>query len=452
MKSKLIFILLLLFISLQLSAQELNLTLSQHANKRAVVVAVHGKRKDTLGTILLDQNGKGELAFKNKQSQAGLVNLTIKDKTYLSYDFVLSPAESPTILCEMEYVYTQNTKILNSTENDCLNRWFDTAVQYKQRIRLNEELSKLYKPEDLFFKKLTTEKQIVEKQLQNLTDTINQTTLFAGKYMQFKLAQEENLAKVWENNEQKTIGKNYFRQIDFDALYGSSMWFAIINSCIEAYAKEGPYYETFGTDIVSNLKRIKNQQVYEDLLDAAISITEKFAWNTDQETIADFIIKDKRIKNPQGKLLKVMQSYQVSKGKKAPDLQVTNTLLTKNNNTILKTNQLNSRYSLLLFYQSGCGHCETAIAGLQKNYATLSSQGVRIIAVSADVDQTEFKNMSAPFQWKDTYCDFKGTYGINFTNYAVIGTPTMFLIDRKGIIIEKIATVEQLLAWSNTKS
>jgi len=152
MKSKLIFILLLLFISLQLSAQELNLTLSQHANKRAVVVAVHGKRKDTLGTILLDQNGKGELAFKNKQSQAGLVNLTIKDKTYLSYDFVLSPAESPTILCEMEYVYTQNTKILNSTENDCLNRWFDTAVQYKQRIRLNEELSKLYKQKICFLK------------------------------------------------------------------------------------------------------------------------------------------------------------------------------------------------------------------------------------------------------------------------------------------------------------
>ena len=38
--------------------------------------------------------------------------------------------------------------------------------------------------------------------------------------------------------------------------------------------------------------------------------------------------------------------------------------------------------------------------------------------------------------------------GINFKNYAVMGTPTMFLLNSKGIIIEKIATVEQLLVWS----
>jgi hypothetical protein len=28
-----------------------------------------------------------------------------------------------------------------------------------------------------------------------------------------------------------------------------------------------------------------------------------------------------------------------------------------------------------------------------------------------------------------------------------MGTPTMFLLDIKGIIIEKIATIEELLVW-----
>ena len=169
----------------------------------------------------------------------------------------------------MEYVYTQNTKILNSPENDCLNRWFDNMAQCKQKLSINQELSKLYQPENLFFKNLSTEKQMVENQLQKLTDTINQSTLFAAKYMQFKLAQEEKLAKVWESNEQRAIAKNYFTQIDFDALYGSSMWFSIINSCIEAYVIESPYHETFGSDVVENFKRIKIQHVYEDLIDAA---------------------------------------------------------------------------------------------------------------------------------------------------------------------------------------
>ena len=271
---KLVLPLLLFVLSFSVSGQELTLALSKHPNKQAIIVAVHGIRKDTLGTILLDQNGKGSLAFKNKQIQAGLVNLTIKDKPYLGYDFVLSPIESPTLICDMEYVYAQNTKILDSPENDCLNRWFDDVKQYKQKININLELSNLYKPKTAFFTQLENEKIATSEKLKKLTDTINLSTLFAGKYMQFKIAQEEKLGKVWENNEQRTVAQNYFTQIDFDALYGSSMWFAIINSCIEAYAKEGKFYETFGRDIVSNLKRIKNEKVFEDLLDAAISVTE----------------------------------------------------------------------------------------------------------------------------------------------------------------------------------
>jgi thiol-disulfide isomerase/thioredoxin len=351
----------------------------------------------------------------------------------------------------MEFVYTQNTKILNSPENECLNRWFEQLSQFKQRIGLNQELSKLYQPTTSFSKLLTTEKLITEKQIQRLLDTINQSTLFAAKYMQFKLAQEEKLAKVWESDEQRSLAKNYFTQIDFDALYGSSMWFAIINSCMEAYVKESPYHQTFGADVASNLKRIKNQQVYEDLLDAAISITQKFAWNKDEEAIVDFIVKDNRIKNPRGKLLKIMHSYNVTIGKKGPDLVLSNFAESKTITKVLKTEQLNSKYSLLVFYQSDCGHCETVMAGLKSNYQVLNSKGVKIITMSADIDLETYKTNAVKFPWKDTYCNFDGISGVNFMNYAVIGTPTIFLLDSKGIIVEKIISVEQLMAWIKDK-
>jgi len=445
MKSKIIFNFVVLFVSLQLSAQELTLKLSQHPNKKAVIVAVHGVQKDTIGTIQLDQNGIGTLKYKTKQAQTGLVNLTIKDKAYLSYDFVLSPTENPTLICDMEYVYAQNTKITNSPENDALNRWFDKAVQYKQRVGLNQELSKLYQPEEPFSIKLAAEKQITQVQLQKLTDTINTSSMFAGKYMQFKLAQEEKLAKVWESNEERTKAKNFFTQIDFDALYGSSMWFAIINSCIEAYIKEGLYYETFGSDVAGNLKRIKNQQVYEDLIDAAISVTEKFSWNKDQEVLVDFIVKDNRIKNPQGKLQKIIQLYQLSNGKKAPNLQFNLSLGTKNTTKILNTDKLNSAYSVLFFYQSGCGHCETTIEELKTNYKQLVAKGIQIISIAGDTEQETYTKTASTFPWSNKYRDEGGMNGINFKNYAVIGTPTMYLLDSKGVILKKLATVEELV-------
>jgi len=436
-----------LWVSIQLSAQELSLALSQHPNKQAVIVAVHGVRKDTLGTVQLDQKGKGVFNFKNNQAQAGLVNLTIKDKAHLSYDFVLSPIESPTLICDMEYVYAQNTTMLNSPENDGLNRWFDKLVAYKQKITTIDELSQLYQPTMAFSKLLATEKQTVENQLQMLTDTINQSTLFAGKYMQFKLAQEEKLAKVWESEEEKTIAKNYFTQLDFDALYGSSMWFAIINLCLEAYEKESPYHHLFGEDVVENLKRIKNQQVYEDLIDAAIAITQKFGWNKEEEAIVKFIVKDKRIKNPQGKLEKIMQSNAVVIGKKGPNLVLTNTTENKSTTTVLKTNQLNAKYSLLLFYQTGCGYCETLLTGLKSQYPALIKKGVKTISIAGDTDQAVFAKSSSDFPWQNKYREPEGMNGINFKNYGVIGTPTLFLVNSKGIIIEKMATLEQLMAW-----
>jgi peroxiredoxin len=449
MNFKLVFAAFIAFTSVNLSAQELTLKLSQHPNKQAVIVAVHGVRKDTLGTVSLDQNGIGTLVFKNKQPQTGLVNLTIKDKQYLSYDFVLSPTENPTLICDMEYVYAQNTKILNSSENECLNRWFDNAAQYKQQIGLNQELSKLYKIEEPFLKKLETEKQRVEKLLQRLADTINQSTLFAGKYMQFKLAQEEKLAKVWESNEAKTIAKNFFTQIDFDALYGSSMWFGIINSCMEVYTKESLYFGTFGADVASNLKCIKNQQVYEDLIDASISVTEKFSWTKDQDAIVAFIIKDNRIKNPTGKLEKIIQSYQLAIGNKSPDLTLTNTVGNSTITTVLKTDALNSKYTILLFYQSDCGHCETAIASLKTNYKVLVAKGIKIISIAGDLDPAAFTKTAASFPWAAKYCDVEGMNGINFKNYGVIGTPTMYVLDSKGIIVSKMATFADVLAFVN---
>jgi thiol-disulfide isomerase/thioredoxin len=451
MNFKLVFAAFIAFTAVDLSAQELSLKLSQHPNKQVVIVAVHGVRKDTLGTVQLDQNGIGTLAFKNKQPLTGLVNLTIKDKQYLSYDFVLSPTESPTLICDMEYVYAQNTKILNSPENDCLNRWFDNAAQYKQQIGLNQELSKLYKTEEPFLKKLETEKQRIEKLLQRLSDTINQSTLFAGKYMQLKMAQEEKLAKVWESNETKTIAKIFFTQIDFDALYGSSMWFGIINSCMEVYTKESLYFGAFGADVASNLKRIKNQQVYEDFIDAAISVTEKFSWTKDQETIVDFIIKDNRIKNPTGKLEKIIQSYQLTIGKKSPNLTLTNTVGNNNTTTVLKTDALKSKYTLLVFYQSDCGHCETAIATLKTNYKDLVAKGIKIISIAGDLDPAAFTKTAASFPWAAKYRDVGGMNGVNFKNYAVIGTPTMYVLDSKGFILYKMATIAEVLDFVNKK-
>lgn len=449
MRCKSVLYLFGLFFSLHFSAQELTISLSQYSNKRVFIRAVHGIRKDTIGSLLLDKNGYGTLAYTTKQAFTGLVNLTVEGKEHLSFDFVLSPKENPILSCDGEYLHSQNTTLLHTSENDCLNRWFDAVLQYNQKISLNKELSALYAQETVFSKQLKIEKSDTEVLLQKVTDTINHSRLFAAKYMEFKLAQEEKLTKVWESNEQRSIAKNYFVQIDFDALYGSSMWFPIINSCIEAYVKEGAYYQTFGTDVVRNLKRIKNQQVYEDLIDAAISVTEKFSWTKDQEAIVDFIIKDNRIKNPNEKLQKTIQSYNLAIGKKAPNLLLTNPFAANRKTIVLKTSELKSKYTLILFYQSDCGHCKIAAVELTESHQDLVKKGIKILSIAGDLEQKTFEVTASQFPWSEKYCDVNGMNGVNFKNYAIIGTPSIYILDQNGIILGKFAAITEVLDFVN---
>ena len=128
MRCKSVLYLFGLFFSLHFSAQELTISLSQYSNKRVFIRAVHGIRKDTIGSLLLDKNGYGTLAYTTKQAFTGLVNLTVEGKEHLSFDFVLSPKENPILSCDGEYLHSQNTTLLHTSENDCPLRCCCTAA------------------------------------------------------------------------------------------------------------------------------------------------------------------------------------------------------------------------------------------------------------------------------------------------------------------------------------
>jgi len=83
---------------------------------------------------------------------------------------------------------------------------------------------------------------------------------------------------------------------------------------------------------------------------------------------------------------------------------------------------------------------------LPGNYDILKSKGIDIIAIAADSDEQIFKNTSKHFPWQRTFCDGEGRAGVNFKNYAVMGTPTLFLVDNDGKIETKLASLEELLA------
>lgn len=140
-------------------------------------------------------------------------------------------------------------------------------------------------------------------------------------------------------------------------------------------------------------------------------------------------------------------------GSQAPDLVFTkhigNPKDYNHETTTLKSSELagnDYQKALLIFYESGCGQCENLLQQLPGNYEFLKKRGIRVISISADKDEVLFKSKSENFPWKkDAFCDYEGIKGSNFINYAVSGTPTMFLLDKTGKIILRTASFQEVL-------
>lgn len=140
-------------------------------------------------------------------------------------------------------------------------------------------------------------------------------------------------------------------------------------------------------------------------------------------------------------------------GTQAPNLEITthigNVADHNHKTTVLKSDELAFgayKKTVLIFYQSGCGPCEELMQQLPQHYLSLKEKGFRIITISADEGEQVYKNASKDYPWEDKFCDFEGKNGVNFKNYAVTGTPTLFVLNKAGKIEAKMASLNELLA------
>lgn len=445
-------------------AQTIGLQLSAHPNKTVILLETNGIRNDTLQRIVLDAQGRGLVNLKGIKVQTGLITLIVKSATPPApdptFEWVYSPNENPSIVGNSTYIHKQNAQILNSVENQTLDRWYSERLVLKKKQGIGKELLQLYKPTETVYQTLQNEQEHIEKHLQQLSDSIQQSSLFAATYMQFVIDNEDKINAMYSSDAGKKITQEYFRSLDFEKLYHTGLWFNTINGISELYGKHIPtFHKRFGVDIVHNLGRINRLEVYTALADAALSICEANAWTTDQTVITNFLVADNRLMNPTGKLAKIalMQATQI--GKTAPDLYLTQTNVIELGNPnnshqaiaeILPADQLNpTGNTLLVFYQTGCGPCNDLLKELTVQYDDLRKQGWRVISLAADQDAAVFKQTANTLPWPDKYCDYKGFAGSNFKNYAVLGTPTLYHINNEGKIVNKTAKLTDIILTNN---
>lgn len=92
---------------------------------------------------------------------------------------------------------------------------------------------------------------------------------------------------------------------------------------------------------------------------------------------------------------------------------------------------------LLNFWATWCAPCKAEMPSLENLYSNLKSKGLVVIGVA--VDNSE-KTVSSFIKEKGITFPILLDKGkeVSFDDYGVIGLPVTFLIDKKGIIVDKV--------------
>jgi len=429
-----------LFVGLQPSdGQTIRFEFQAQKGKTLYLIANKGLQRDTVFSGAIDE--KGDLLFtplKEKPMASGVLSLFIQPD--ITFDFIYSTTENMTLRCEGEYRYAQNYQILHSPENDFIKTHFPEQMQLREKRLFCEQGLLLYKEKGDLNKELKKEQENRNRQ-QTAFDTMLQDSsqLYSARLMQIQNVLSDYLSRLKINidtAEQANIRKQTLARINTETLFYSGFWFPVLNGMLNLYYENSPFFGQFGNDIVRLLQKTESQEVFLALADNAATICNQFGWNADEEALSKYLLLSGRVTNPQGKLKQMLTLNKLQPGMPAPQI------IGRDGKTIRWDAE---KKTLVVFYESGCNNCENEMNQLIGNYTMLKDKNMDVVSISSDFDQTIFENTSKNYPWPQKLCDLQGFAGINFINYAIIGTPTMYLIDNNGIILGKYARLIDVL-------
>ncbi len=132
-------------------------------------------------------------------------------------------------------------------------------------------------------------------------------------------------------------------------------------------------------------------------------------------------------------------------GNVAPELK----LIDSNNTSYYRLSEVYANYTILVFWEPDCGHCQKEIPKLKELvYDKYADEGVKIFAVYTQVETEDWHKFIEEHQleeWINVYDPYNQS---NFRNlYDIYSTPVIYILDKDKKIIAKRISAEQIPAF-----
>ncbi len=449
MNAKLNYLLALLWLLLcqPATAQEIRLHFPYFAGKHWDLLFLRAQEQDTVLSGVIPPDGRVVLRIPPaRQGYTGMARWMLREGGGI--DMVVN-GENFSVECLSDQPNDDNIIYTGSAENDFLRRNHREQEQLLLQHEAIRMLERAYAPGHPLYAAAQTEKVELERRWAAHRARLAASPLYAARFREI-VDLTRGIGSQLEQSEPEKAAEvdDYLsRRMPWTALYTSYHWSGVIYNWAQMHVLSIRSDAALLNSARRILARIPEPEMYTSFCDYMARYLVKEGKDSLLTTLGPEIRASGRLLRTDGLLA---QFAALQAGEQAPELQLTTHLgdpAQHNHQTQrLPTAGLSTAYSLLVFYQSGCGPCENTLQQLVANYPLLKQRGVRLIALSADTDLQVFSNTAAGHPWPDKYCDEQGMAGPNFRNYGVVGTPTLFLLDAKGKVLLRTAELQAVLA------
>ncbi|MDR0829048.1 MAG: TlpA family protein disulfide reductase [Prevotellaceae bacterium] len=405
-RAKILYLILLL--ANGLSAQVINLNFPHFAGKEYVFALLAADQMQPVQQGVLDENGQAVIVVPKEYANyqgIGLFRLTEGG----GLDIILNNEKAFTISCTEPMPDDENIFYIGSQENIFLVKNYLEQEDILNKYSAMRSALEAYDKNNALYAVFEKEEKQQETSYNILQGNIEQSNYYAAFLRgihNFLRGLPERLGE--SSNEKVENTMNFItKKLNINWLYTSNSW------------------DNFWEEWLNRELEDENQLLSDTKTVFSIIPTGKItdAWLNTIETLYTRYGKDS--------LLNAMGLDRLV-GKTAPELYD-------------GTKQIIPKNAIVVFYDSGCGHCQTEMEQIKNHYPQLQSRGIRVISVAADADTAAFEAYADSFQWKDKLCDYQGFEGKNFVNYGILGTPTLFWIDGNGKIGGRYAMLKDII-------
>lgn len=454
MKRTLIAFLSIFFFNM-LSAQNIQMNFPYFKGSTYDFVIFQGKNSQTISQGVIPENGKFTLVVpKEYAPYKGMARWQITNsKDGGGIHFVMSGKDF-SISCDSPTPNEENIVYTDKNQFQVFNQLYKQQEAIIQRYRAMAAATSTFSPKGKNYPVFEKELRAQAEDFYLFNNKLNANNDYACQFLQFvNITQGIGSKLTYKEEEEKAkdISEFVVNKLDWKTLYTSGKWLEVISTwtAIHTNVIKDPYLFAQNFDTIG--KKISDKTQYADFTERVTYYLTQQGKDDYINAISQSVISSNKISQYEG----VLSAYTKGVvGSQAPDLIFTEHIgnVTDHNHktTVMKSNELTEKKegkTLLVFYESGCGPCANLLLQLPGNYEYLQSKNIKIVSISADSDEEAFKNKAKDFVWADYYCDFDGMQGVNFKNYGVSGTPTMFLLDKNGKILLRTAELADILGF-----